>query len=587
MKNFRQILPYLKSCRKEFILAVLFVTAETAFELFIPLVMSNIIDQGVTNRDIAYILHQGVLMAVCALLSLICGLLYARYAARASLGFGTSIREAEYEKLQNYSFANLDHFETSSLITRMTTDITVLQNAIINGLRPMVRGPVMLVMGLLLAFFMNVRLALVFLVCMPILGCILFFIVRKVGPMYGKLQASVDKVNNVVQENLNAIRAVKAYVRGTYEEENFGRANRTLTENSLHTFRIAVLNLPAFQFTMYTGTVLILWFGGNLIHTGSMEVGALTGFLSYVMQIVNSLMMISNVFLMLTRSLASAARISEVFAEQPDLADPPKGLDTVADGCVEFRNVEFFYSPAAARPALSGVNLKFQAGQTIGIIGGTGSAKSTLVQLIPRLYDVSSGCVLVGGHDVRDYRLKPLRDAIGIVLQKNVLFSGTIRENLQWGNPGADDEELWRACRTACADKFIEKMPGGLDALLDQGGLNLSGGQKQRLCIARTLLKHPKVMIFDDSTSAVDTATEAHIRRGLSALPKMTKIIIAQRITSVMHADQIVILEDGRIHAVGSHETLLRDDPIYQEIYGSQMRAASDAPEAGTQKGGA
>lgn len=587
MKNFRQILPYLKSCRREFILAVLFVTAETAFELFIPLVMSNIIDLGIAAKDISYILRQGILMAVCALLSLVCGLLYARYAAMAALGFGTSIREAEYEKLQDYSFANLDHFETSSLITRMTTDITVLQNAIINGLRPMIRGPVMLVMGLGLAFFMNVRLALVFLVCMPVLGCVLFLIVRKVAPMYGKLQKSVDKVNNVVQENLNAIRAVKAYVRGTYEEENFGRANRTLTENSLNTFRIAVLNLPVFQFTMYTGTVLILWFGGNLIHSGGMEVGALTGFLSYVMQIVNSLMMISNVFLMLTRSLASAARISEVFAEQPDLADCPGGVSQVENGDVEFRNVEFKYSTSAVRPSLSGVSLKFSSGQTIGIIGGTGSSKSTLVQLIPRLYDAASGSVLVGGRDVRDYRLTALRDAIGIVLQKNVLFSGTIRENLKWGNEQATDEELWAACRIACADEFIRRMPGGLDALLDQGGLNLSGGQKQRLCIARTLMKHPKVMIFDDSVSAVDTATEARIRQGLNSLPEMTKIIIAQRITSVMHADQIVILDDGRVHAVGDHETLLREDRIYQEIYESQMRAASDAPQAAAQKGGA
>ncbi len=587
MKHFRLILSYLRPCRKEFLLAVLFVTAETAFELFIPLVMANIIDLGVTRRDIPYILHQGLLMAVCALLSLICGLLYARYAARAALGFGTRIREAEYEKLQEYSFANLDHFETSSLITRMTTDVTVLQNAVINGMRPMVRGPVMLVMGLLLAFFMNVRLALVFLVCMPVLGCILFFIIRKTAPMYGRLQTAVDKVNSVVQENLNAIRAVKAYVRETYEEEHFGEANGKLTENSLRTFRIAVLNLPAFQFTMYTATVLILWFGGNLIHTGNMEVGALTGFLSYVMQIVNSLMMISNVFLMLTRSLASVSRISQVLAEEPDLADVPAGLETVENGQVEFRNVEFKYSAGAARPALSQVCLKFLPGQTIGIIGGTGSSKSTLVQLIPRLYDVSAGSVLVGGHDVREYRLASLRDAIGIVLQKNVLFSGTVRENLLWGNAQATEEELWRACRTACAHEFIEKMPGGLDARLDQGGLNLSGGQKQRLCIARTLLKHPKVMIFDDSTSAVDTATEAHIRRGLSSLGEMTKIIIAQRITSVMEADQIVILEDGRVHAVGTHESLLQTDSIYREIYDSQMRSSENDGEQNREKGGA
>ena len=586
MKNLKQLLPYLKPCRKEFFLAVLFVAAESAFELFIPLVMSDIIDVGVTSRDIRYILQQGILMAVCALLSLICGLLFARFAARTALGFGTCIREAEYARLQEYSFANLDHFETSSLITRMTTDVTVLQNTMINGLRPLVRGPVLLVMGLILAFYMNVRLAVVFLICAPVLGCILFLIVRKTAPMYGILQASVDRVNSVVQENLNAIRAVKAYVRGDYEEENFQRANQALMEHSRSTFRIAVLNLPAFQFVMYAGTVMILWFGGTYIHAGSLEVGSLTGFLSYVMQIINSLMMISNVFLMLTRSLASISRIGEIFAEAPDLSDVPGGRTRVPDGSVEFRNVNFQYSSAARRPALSDVNLRFESGQTIGIIGGTGSSKSTLVQLIPRLYDVTSGSVLLGGHDVREYRLPVLRDAIGIVLQKNVLFSGTVRENLQWGNEQASDEELWAACRTSCADEFLTKMPGGLDARLDQGGLNLSGGQKQRLCIARTLLKRPKVLIFDDSTSAVDTATEAQIWRGLKAIPDMTKIIIAQRITSVMHADQIVILDDGRVHAVGRHETLLKTDPIYQEIYCSQVHTALDAPEDGAQKGG-
>ena len=581
LKEFKKILPYLKSCRKEFLLAVLFVTAESAFELFIPLVMSGVIDVGVADRDIPYILRQGILMVFCALLSLICGLLYARYAARAALGFGTCIREAEYEKLQSYSFANLDHFETSSLITRMTTDVTVLQNAVIGGLRPMTRGPVMLVMGLLLAFCMNTRLALVFVVCTPVLGCILFFIIRRTAPMYGTLQKTVDKVNSVVQENLQAIRAVKAYVRGEYEEENFRKANTALMETGRDTFRVAVLNLPAFQFVMYTATVLILWFGGNYIHAGSLEVGSLTGFLSYVMQIINSLMMISNVFLLLTRSLASITRIGQVLEEEPELSDVPGGLPGPEDGSVEFRNVEFKYSAAAARPALSGVSLKFDPGSTIGIIGGTGSSKSTLVQLIPRLYDATAGQVLVGGHDVREYQLPALRDAVGIVLQKNVLFSGTVRENLLWGNPGASDEELWEACRKACADEFLEKMPGGLDALLDQGGLNLSGGQKQRLCIARTLLKRPKILIFDDSTSAVDTATEARIRRALRELPEMTKIIIAQRITSVMYADQIVILEDGRVHAAGTHETLLKSDRIYQEIYDSQMQASREAQEKG------
>ena len=570
MQDLKRVFTHLGPFKKEFILSILFIIAETGFELTIPLIMADIIDVGVQTKDIHYICIKGVQMGICALLSLITGLLYARYAARAALGFGSGVREAEFSRIQSYSFANLDHFSTSSLITRMTTDITVMQNAITGGLRPMVRGPVMLIMGLFLAFWMNAALALVFVICTPVLACILFFIVRRVAPLYGKLQVCMDRVNAAIQENLTAIRAVKAFVREEYEEEIFEKANRELADTSRTTFHFAVLNLPAFQLTMYTSIVLILWFGGGFIQTGSMQVGELTGFLSYVLQIVNSLMMISNVFLMLTRSLASARRINQVFDETSTLSDPENPCHVIPDGQIDFDHVSFKYKKEAKEYTLSDIDLHIKAGETVGIIGGTGSSKSTLVQLIPRLYDATAGSVRVGGRDVRSYSLESLRDGVGIVLQKNVLFSGTIRENLLWGSPEATEDELQAACRAACADEFIRTLPEGLDTRLDQGGVNLSGGQRQRLCIARALLKRPKILIFDDSTSAVDTATESRIREALEAIPSMTKLVIAQRILSVMHADKIVILDDGRIHAVGTHQSLLAESPIYREIYESQ-----------------
>ena len=576
MKEFRRLLSYLGPYRRDMAIGALLVFIETVFELVIPVLMADLIDVGVENRDLAYIVGKGVQMGACALLALATGLLYARFAARAAYGWGARVREAQYEKVQSYAFSNLDRFETASLVTRMTTDVTVLQNAVNGGLRPLVRSPVMLLMGLGLSFWMNARLALIFLVCAPVLGLILFCVVRKVAPMYGRLQKAVDRLNNVVQEGLTAIRAVKAFVRGEYEEEKFQSVNEELMATSQRTFHLAVLNLPAFQFTMYTAIVLILWFGGGMILDGGLQVGELTGFLSYVLQVMNSFMMISNVFLLLTRSLASAHRIAEVLDEDVVLTSPDDPIRTVPDGSVDFEGVSFKYHAGAREYALSGVDLHIKAGQTVGILGGTGSAKTTLVQLIPRLYDATEGAVKVGGHDVRDYDLTALRDAVGIVLQKNVLFSGTVRENLRWGDLTASDEELWAACRAACADEFLERMPGGLDADLGQGGVNVSGGQKQRLCIARALLKKPKILIFDDSTSAVDTATEGKIRSALAKLTGVTKIIIAQRVTSVMHTDLIVILEDGRIHAAGTHAQLLAGDPIYQEIYASQMKGGED-----------
>lgn len=576
MKDMKRLFGYMGPYKKDMILGALFVMIETGFELFIPIMISNLIDIGVANHDVNYIYVKGVQMALLALGALVTGLLYAHFSAKASYGWGAEIRKAEYARVQQYAFSNLDHFVTSSLITRMTTDVNVLQNMIISGFRPITRGPSLLIMGIGLSFYMNPKLAFVFVVCTPILAIILFLIVRKVAPMYTRLQSIMDRLNQVVQENLTAIRAVKAFVRDEYEEDKFEEVNRDMAKSSETTFHYAVLNLPAFQGIMYTTIVMILWFGGNMILKSELAVGNLTGFLSYVMQVINSLMMLANVFLLLTRSLASAHRIAEILDENIVLTSPENGEKKVKDGSIDFENVSFKYREDAREYALENVNLHIPAGQTIDVIGTTGSAKTTLVQLIPRLYDATTGVVRVGGVNVHDYDLSVLRDSVNITLQKNVLFSGTVRENLKWGNPFADDETIWKACRAACADEFLSRMPDGLDTMLEQGGNNLSGGQKQRLCIARALLGNAKILIFDDSTSAVDTATEKKIRKALADYKDVTKIIIAQRITSVMNTDQIVILDDGKVHRVGTHKELLANDPIYQEIYASQMKGGND-----------
>lgn len=583
MQDLRKIFRYARPYRRDLFAAVGLIFIECIFEMVIPVLMSTLVDDGVPAHNMAVIFRQGGLMILCAVLALITGLLYARYAARFANGFAAELRMAEYAAVQKFDFANLDHFSDASLVTRMTTDVTVMLNAVNAGLRPLVRSPVMLCMGLAMACVLSPRLTIVFLVTTPILAAVLAWIVTKVGPLYGRQQSAVDHLNGRIQESLTAIRAIKAFVRGDYENTQFDTVNTELSDASTETFRYAVLNLPAFQTVMYTAIVCILWFGGNYILVGTMSVGQLTAFLSYVLQVLNSVMMFSGVFLQLTRSLTSARRIRAVLEEQPALATPADPVAAVADGSIDFADVSFKYSAAAARDALSHVTLHIPAGATVGIIGGTGAAKTTLVQLIPRLYDATSGTVKVGGQDVRRYYLAALRDAVGIVLQKNLLFSGTIRDNLRWGDPNADDETLWAACRAACADEFLERMPDGLDTDMGQGGVNVSGGQKQRLCIARTLLKHPKVLIFDDSTSAVDTATEGKIRHALAALTDVTKLIIAQRITSVMDADMIVILDDGKVHAVGTHKELLANDTIYQEIYASQMKG-DDADGKGIQR---
>ncbi len=572
----KEFLSYLRPYRKQGILAVLCIEAETVFELVIPLVMADIIDVGVAGGDRHYILMKGLLMVAFALISLLLGQGCARFAAATGQGLGAEIRKAEFRKLQQFSFANTNHFSEASLVTRLTSDVTTIQNSVSTGMRPAFRSPVMLLTAMVVSFTINARLALVFFVAAPLLGTILFLIISHVRPLYGLMQGAIDMVNRIIQENLTAIRVVKSYVRGDYETEKFNQVNTTLRTTSERAFRLAALNMPAMQFVMY-GTILsILWFGGNLATVGGIQVGELTGFLSYVLQVLNSLMMFSNVFLMMTRGLASWKRISEVMDEEIDIRDDQAEDLKVEHGDIRFDHVSFKYKAQAAEDVLSDISFHIKPGQTVGIIGQTGSAKSTLVQLIPRLYEATSGTVLIDGRPVRQYPIRELRESIAMVLQKNTLFSGTVKDNLRWGKEDATDTEIAAACRIAGVDEFIDRLERGYDTDLGQGGVNVSGGQKQRLCIARALLKSPKVLILDDSTSAVDTATEARIREGLAkGMPGVTKIIIAQRITSVLHADQIIILEDGQVSAIGTHRSLLADNQIYQDIYHSQQEGAN------------
>ncbi len=570
MDGVRLIARFLGPYRRDFLLAVLCVAAETSLELFIPILMAQVVDQGIMAADLHVVLVNGALMLLCAAAALALGLAYARFSARAAMGLGANLRAAEYAHLQTFSFANIDDFEGSSLVTRLTTDVTVVQNALVTGTRPLVRGPSALVAGIVYAFVMSPELAVVFCVVVPLLAVAMLSVVARVAPRYRVLQRAMDQLNDALQEDLAAIRVIKAYVREGHVAERFAAVNAHLADTATRTFRTAVLNVPILQGAMYATSVAILLFGGQMILAGTLTVGAFTGFMSYVLQIVNSLMMISNVFLMLARAVTSVERVSEVLDEEPTLVSPPDAIAAVPDGSVAFDHVCFKYAADAEKDVLSDVCLDIPAGSTVGVLGGTGSGKTTLVQLVARLYDVTAGAVRVGGHDVRAYDLAALRDAVAVVLQKNVLFSGTVRENLAWGDADATDEQMLEACRLARADEFLDRI-GGLEGVLGQGGAGVSGGQRQRLCIARALLKHPRVLILDDSTSAVDMATDATIRENLARLTDVTKIVIAQRVASVMDADKIVVLDDGRVHACGTHEELLATDPIYQEIYESQV----------------
>jgi ATP-binding cassette subfamily B multidrug efflux pump len=567
----KRIFSYMKQYKKYACLALLCIAVEAVLELMVPMIMADLIDNGVANGDTAYIYTKGLQMAGCAVLALILGIGSARFSALAGQGLGANIRQAEYEKLQSYSFANIDHFRVSSLVTRLTSDVTNIQNSVSTGMRPFGRSPVMLIFASSVAFTINRTLALVFFVALPILAVLLIIIIMNVRPLYGRMQNAIDLVNRSIQENLTAIRVVKAYVRGDYEVSKFEEVNANLKKESEKAFGIAVLNMPAMQFVMYGTIISILFIGGHLINAGQLKIGELTSFLSYVLLILNSLMMMSNVFLMMTRSLASASRIVEVLDEKIDITDEQAEDISVKKGSIEFDHVWFKYKKEAKEYVLSDVSFNIEAGQTIGIIGQTGSAKTTLVSLIPRLYDATKGTVRIDGIDVKKYPMRHLRDAIAVVLQKNTLFSGSLISNLYWGNENASMEEINEACHIACVDEFLDRLPQGYDTDMGQGGVNVSGGQKQRICIARAILKKPKVLILDDSTSAVDTATEAKIRDGLAKkLPDMTKIVIAQRISSVKHADQIIILDRGKVAAIGTHETLLANNRIYQEIYESQ-----------------
>lgn len=571
MKDLAYILRYLKYYKKDLIMAIGLIVFETVFELIIPFLMKDIIDKGIKNSDMNQILLSGGLIISCALISLLTGHFYAKYNARLVTNFSYHLRQEVFAKIQSFSFSNLDHFRTSSLVTRTTNDVMILQNTIVGGLRPLCRSPLMLFMGVGLSFLMAPKVAWIFVGAVPILGIILFLIIRYTAPKYSILQENVDDLNRVVRENVTAIRTVKAYVREEHEINKFNQANEQVMQTTKKTFRIAQLNTPSFQFVLYTITVLILTFGSILVHNNELEVGSLSALLSYILQVVNSLMMISNVFLLMNRSFASSKRIKEVLEEQTDIVSKDNAITKIEAGTIEFKNVSFKYQNGTGENVLSQINLHIHSGESIGILGGTGSAKSTLVSLILRLYDVTNGEVLLNGINVKDYDIVALRDAISIVLQKNVLFHGTIKENLLWGNKEATDEEIKEACQMACADEFIKNLPGQYSYDLGQGGVNVSGGQKQRLCIARALLKKPKVIIFDDSTSACDMETERKITSAIRSLKDTTNLIIAQRITSVMNADRIVILDEGKIQDIGTHDELLKRNEIYQELYHQQL----------------
>lgn len=573
----KRLLKSVREFKKDALLTPFFVVLEVVMEVIIPLVMALLIDKGIDGQDMAAIWKYGIILVLCAMLALVFGAAAGTFAARASTGFARNLRHDMYYNVQNFSFSNIDKFSTGSIVTRLTTDVTNVQNAFQMCTRIAVRCPVMLVFALFMAMKINSRMALVFLAVLPILAIGMGILMKVVGPVFERAFKIYDRMNTVVQENVRGIRVVKTYVREDHETEKFEGVSGMLYRTFSKAQKTMAGVMPLMQFCMYACMLLISWFGARLIVGGSMTTGELTSMFSYAMQILMSLMMVATVFVMITMAKASAERVAEILDEQPDLHNPANPIHEVKDGAIEFDDVSFSYKGDERKLALKNVNLHIKAGQTVGILGGTGSAKSTLVQLIPRLYDTTHGTVKVGGVDVRDYDIEALRDQVAMVLQKNVLFSGTIKENLRWGDENASDEELERVCRLAQADEFIQQMPDKYDTHIEQGGSNVSGGQKQRLCIARALLKKPKILILDDSTSAVDTKTDALIRKAFAEeIPDTTKIIIAQRVSSVQDADQIVILDGGTVQAVGTHDELLAANTIYQEIYNQQNRKGGE-----------
>lgn len=573
----KRLVKSVREFKKDALLTPFFVVLEVVMEVIIPLVMALLIDKGIDGQDMAAIWKYGIILVLCAMLALVFGAAAGTFAARASTGFARNLRHDMYYNVQNFSFSNIDKFSTGSIVTRLTTDVTNVQNAFQMCTRIAVRCPVMLVFALFMAMKINSRMALVFLAVLPILAIGMGILMKVVDPVFERAFKIYDRMNTVVQENVRGIRVVKTYVREDHETEKFEGVSGMLYRTFSKAQKTMAGVMPLMQFCMYACMLLISWFGARLIVGGSMTTGELTGMFSYAMQILMSLMMVAMVFVMITMAKASAERVAEILDEQPDLHNPANPIHEVKDGAIEFDDVAFSYKGDERKLALKNVSLHIKAGQTVGILGGTGSAKSTLVQLIPRLYDTTHGTVKVGGVDVRDYDIEALRDQVAMVLQKNVLFSGTIKENLRWGDENASDEELERVCRLAQADEFIQQMPDKYDTHIEQGGSNVSGGQKQRLCIARALLKKPKILILDDSTSAVDTKTDALIRKAFAEeIPDTTKIIIAQRVSSVQDADQIVILDGGTVQAVGTHDELLAANTIYQEIYNQQNRKGGE-----------
>ncbi|MBD9140928.1 MAG: ABC transporter ATP-binding protein [[Eubacterium] rectale] len=559
-----------------------FMLLEVAVDTIIPLLMASIIDNGVNKGDTRHIYIMGVWMIVAALFGLLTGCLGAKYGAKAAMGFGKNLRAAMFRNIQTFSFANIDRFSSASLVTRMTTDVTNIQNAYMMLLRMAMRAPASIICAMAMSFFINPRLATIYLIAVIVLGALLLFISKAAMKYFDRAFKRYDDLNESVQENVSAIRVVKAYVREDYEKKRFSKAAQNIYDVFVKAESLVVYNSPLMQFTVYACILLISWLGAHMVVSSTLTTGDLMALLTYCMNILMNLMMLSMVFVMISLSLASARRISEVLNEQSTLHNPKEPLYDVPDGSISFKHVTFRYSDTAETPVLSDINLDIKSGETIGIIGGTGSSKSSLVNLISRLYDTDTGSVIVGGHDVREYDMDTLRNKVAVVLQQNVLFSGTILENLRWGDKNATTDECIEACKMACADDFIDSFPDKYNTYIEQGGTNVSGGQKQRLCIARALLKKPRILILDDSTSAVDTATDSKIRAVLAkTIPGTTKLIIAQRISSVMDADRIIVMNDGKVDGFDTHENLLKNNEIYRDVYDSQTNGGGDFDEGG------